>query len=508
MNAELNVKPNPATDKPIKRQPRVVIIGAGMSGILSAIKVREAGCTDITVLEKADKVGGTWRENSYPGLSCDVPAHMYTYTFEGNPEYSKRFAMGPEIFDYFQRVSRKYGIEDMITFNTEIKESVYEDGCWTLTDQNGKTYKADIVLCATGVLHHPRWPDIEGLDTFEGPMWHTAQWDHSVDYAGKRVGIIGTGSTSVQIVSAITDKVEKLSLFQRTAQWVYPLFDREYNDKIKENMRKDPTIGQKVHRRYTALFNYTFPKLVAGNKIAQSIVSWLCKHNLESKVKDPVLREKLRPDYQAACKRLIIANGFYEAITRDNAELVTEGIECVESKGIRTSDGRLHELDILVIATGFHAHNFMRPMEMTGIDGVTLKQSWSAGAFAHKTLTVPGFPNMFMLTGPNSPIGNFSLININEHQINYITQLIRMWMANEVDEFEPKAELTKQYNEELQASMTGTVWMAGCKSWYFDEFGKLAMWPWPMEKFWDEMAAPKTEEFHMRKLDVIEDQAA
>ena len=485
----------------IKRQPRVVIVGAGMSGILSAIKVREIGCTDITVLEKADKVGGTWRDNTYPGLSCDVPAHMYTYTFEGNPDYSKRFAKGKEICEYFERVTSEYGVDKMIRFNSEVKEAVYEQGCWSLKLQDGEMLKADILLCATGVLHHPRWPKIEGLENFEGNLWHTARWDHSVDYSGKRVGIIGTGSTSVQIVAEITRKVGKLSVFQRTAQWVYPLFDKLYSDKEKEKMRKDPTIGEKLHRRYTSFFNAFFPKLVTGNKLTQFLVSYLCKWNLESKVKDPVLREKLRPNYQAGCKRLIIANGFYEAITSENAELVTEEIERIEPNGVRTSDGNLHELDVLILATGFHAHNFMRPMEMVGLGGQTLKNAWSKGAYAHKTLTVPGFPNMFMLTGPNSPIGNFSLININEYQISYIVQLIELWMKGQVDEIEPKADKTKEYNEDLQSAMLGTVWMTGCKSWYFDEFGRLAMWPWSMEKFWAEMARPQTEDFHLRNLE-------
>jgi cation diffusion facilitator CzcD-associated flavoprotein CzcO len=501
MNAKIEMEPDIAISQALGRQPRVVIVGAGMSGILSAIRVREMGVENIVVLEKADRVGGTWRENTYPGLSCDVPAHMYTYSFAGNPEYSHRFAKGPEIFAYFDRVAKDYGIDKITRFNTEVTNAVYESGQWRLTTNSGDELEADFVLCATGVLHHPRFPDIDGIDTFSGDMWHTAQWNHNVDISGKRVAIIGTGSTATQVVSSITEKVGKLSLFQRSAQWIYPLFDKTYTDRDKDRLRTTPGLTKKLHDRYQSAFNQFFPRLVTGNKFIQWLVSWQCKRHLETKVSDPVLREKLRPDYQAGCKRLIIAGGFYEALQRDNAELVTDGIKQIEESGIRTVDGVLHECDVIVLATGFHAHNFMRPMDMTGIGGLTLDEAWSQGAYAHKTITVPGFPNLFLLTGPNSPIGNFSLIGINELQLDYIGQLLEQWTSGNADEIEPKAELTKEYNNRLLNSMSSTIWMTGCKSWYFDDFGKLAMWPWSMDSFREEMAAPKLEEFELRKFE-------
>ncbi|MFP6682402.1 MAG: NAD(P)/FAD-dependent oxidoreductase [Gammaproteobacteria bacterium] len=508
MNAKLSIKPDLATANRIDRQPKVVIVGAGMSGILSAIRLREMGMENIVVLEKADRIGGTWRDNTYPGLSCDVPAHMYTYSFAGNPEYSHRFAKGPEIFAYFDRVSKEYGIDKIIRFNSEVTDAVYCNGQWQLKTLAGDELQADIVLCATGVLHEPRYPKIDGLDSFAGEKWHTARWNHDVDISGKRVAVIGTGSTATQIVSTITEKVGKLTLFQRSAQWIYPLFDRHYTEKHKERLRKDLSMTKKLHDRYQLAFNQFFPKLVTGNKFVQWLVSWTCKRHLESKVKNPILREKLRPDYQAGCKRLIIANGFYEAIQSDNAELVTEGIQRIEPQGIRTADGQLRECDVLVLATGFHAHNFMRPMNMTGINDITLDEAWSKCAFAHKTVTVPGFPNVFLLTGPNSPIGNFSLIGINELQLDYITQLVEQWTSGKADEIEPKMELTMEYNKKLQNSMGHTIWVTGCKSWYFDEFGRLAMWPWSMNKFRQEMAAPKLEEFDLRKLSTDADVSA
>jgi cation diffusion facilitator CzcD-associated flavoprotein CzcO len=502
MNAEVQVKPEIHAGH---RNPRVVI--AGMSGLLAAIKLHEAGITDVTIFEKGATVGGTWRDNRYPGLSCDVPAHMYTYSFEPNPDYSHRYARGPEIFAYFERVAQKYNLMSNIKFNTELVRAAYTDGAWHLTTKNGEEAIADIVISASGVLHHPQYPDIEGLDTFAGPKFHTARWDQSVDLTGKRVGLLGTGSTSIQIVPQVQKVASKLTLFQRTPQWIYPLPDRVYNDKSKERLRRHRWIASWLRGFYSKLFEWTFAKAVIGNKGLLGFISWVCRYHLESKVKDPVLREKLRPNYQAACKRLIFANGFYEAIQEPNAELVTEPIVRVEPQGIRTSDGRLHELDVLVLATGFKAHNFMRPMEMIGENGVTLDQAWENGAQAYRSIAMPGFPNFFMLIGPNSPIGNYSLITISEMQMNYIMQLVELWRSGRADQIEPRSEATRRFNQAIKDSMGGTVWVSGCQSWYIDAHGNPAMWPWSFRRFAEEMAHPQLSEFEMRSVGAVPDAA-
>jgi len=501
MNAEVKLDPPPGAATDVRRKPRVAIIGAGMSGMLSAIKLRERGIEDIVILEKADRIGGTWRDNTYPGLSCDVPAHMYTYTFEPNPEWSHRYARGPEIYKYFDHCANKYGLKELIHFNAEVVSARYESGQWFLKTGNDELHIADIVIGATGVLHHPSYPDIEGLEAFSGDMFHTARWDHDVDLTGKRVGIIGTGSTATQIVPQIVDKVGKLDLFQRTPQWIYPLPDKTYSEKDKKRLRGNGKLARKIRDRYSKMFEMTFAKAVTGNRFLLWFIGWVCKQHLERKVKDPVLREKMRPGYQAACKRLIFATGFYEAIQKPNAEVITDGIERIEANGIRTADGQLHELDVLVLATGFHAHSFMRPMQMIGKDGVSIDEAWAEGAYAFKSVALPGFPNFFMMTGPNSPIGNYSLITINELQLNYVMQLIDQWSSGNADEIVPRTDVTKSYNEALQNSMSDTVWVTGCKSWYFNEFGKLAMWPWSFNHFIDVMKEPVLAEYELNKVE-------
>jgi cation diffusion facilitator CzcD-associated flavoprotein CzcO len=497
MNAELPIQPElPAG---IERNPKVVIVGAGMSGMLAAIKMHEAGLSDVTIYEKADKVGGTWRDNRYPGLSCDVPAHAYTYSFEPNPDYSRRFARGPEIFDYFERVAKKYNLYSNIRFNSELVKAERVDGRWRLETKGGESVAADFVICASGVLHHPQYPAIEGLDSFAGAMFHTARWDDSVDLTGKKVGLVGTGSTAVQIFPQVQKIAEKLTLFQRTAQWIYPAPDRVYTEKHKERLRRHPWLASWLHGFYSKVFfDWFFAKAVIGNKPLLKFISWACRRNLETKVTDPELREKLRPNYQAACKRLIFANGFYEAIQQPNAALVTEGIERIEPNGIRTADGELHELDVIVLATGFKPHDFMRPMDMIGENGLTIDAAWEQGANAHRAVAMPGFPNFFMLIGPNSPIGNFSLIGIAELQMKYIMQLVDLWRQGKADHIEPRREATAQYNQAIKNSMAGTVWLTGCQSWYMDKNGNPAMYPWSLDRFRKEMDHPQLAEFEIR----------
>lgn len=499
MNAEARFDTNPA--RAGRRNPRVIVIGAGMSGLLAAIRLHEAGIDDVLVCEKASRLGGTWRDNRYPGLSCDVPAHMYTYSFEPNPDYSRRYASGAEINAYFERVAHKYNLLRDIRFDCEIVRGEYRDSRWTLTTAEGERLEADFVIGATGVLHHPSWPDIPGLADFQGACFHTARWDESVDLRGKRVGLVGTGSTAVQIVPEVQKLAARLHLFQRTPQWIFPLPNRAYGERARARLRRHPWLAGWLRGAYSKLFEWTFARAVVGNKALLGFIAWMCRYHLESKVRDPVLREKLRPAYQAACKRLIFGTGFYEALQQPNAELVTAGIERVEPTGVRTADGRLHELDVLVLATGFQAHAFMRPMELVGEKGLTLAEAWADGARAYRSVALPGFPNFFMLIGPNSPIGNYSLITIAELQVDYVMQLIELWRSGRADAIAPREEPTRRFNEALRAAMPGTVWVTGCKSWYLDDHGHPAMWPWSFERFRAEMAHPQLAEFALQQAE-------
>lgn len=480
-----------------KRALRVAVIGAGMSGILAAIKLRQAGITDLAVYEKADRLGGTWRDNTYPGLSCDVPSHLYTYSFEPNPDWSHRFSPGAEIQAYFERVAAKYDVESLISYNAEVTRAAFEDGRWRLEIKDGRTDVVDIVLTATGVLHHPVYPQIDGLASFSGACFHSARWDHDVPLAGRRVGIIGTGSTGVQIVPAIVDEVASISLFQRTAQWILPLPNPEHSEEEKAAFRASPELLRATYLDLAERFQNTFARAVVGDSAQMQRIADACQANLDDNVTDPELRRQLTPDYQVACKRLIMSDQFYPAIQKPNAELVTDAIVRVEPAGVSTADGQLHELDVLVLATGFDGHRFMRPMRIVGRDGLTLDEAWADANEAYRSVAVPGFPNFFTMVGPNSPIGNFSLIMISEMQLAYIMQLVDLIRTGRYREVAPTAAATTRFNAAIKEAMKGTVWVTGCRSWYLDRNGNPAMWPWTFERFEAEMAKPDLGDFDL-----------
>ncbi|MBW2422219.1 MAG: NAD(P)/FAD-dependent oxidoreductase [Deltaproteobacteria bacterium] len=479
-----------------ERDLRFAIIGAGMSGILSAIKLREAGLTDFTIYEKADRLGGTWRENTYPGIGCDVPSHLYCYSFEPNAEWSHRFSPGGEIQNYFEDVARKYAVEKSIRFGEEITRCEFREGRWRLQTSTGRHDEADFVIAATGVLHHPQYPDIEGLDDFEGALFHSARWDHTVPLEGQRIGVIGTGSTATQIVSGVVDRVDKLSLFQRTAQWIMPQENPEYSEAEKDAFRRDPELMHKLRRDVSHLFAEGFANAVVDAESEQmKNIEAMCLENLEGNVRDPELREKLRPEYRAACKRLVISDDFYDAIQKPNAEVVTEAIERVEARGLRTRDGRLHELDILVLATGFRVDRFLRPMEVVGRDGLRLDEAWAERPVAYLSISTPGFPNLFMLNGPNGPVGNFSLIEVAELQFDYILQLVDLVRSGRCKAVDASQEATERFDIERTEAAKKTVWMTGCRSWYLDDRGIPAVWPWTYDHYRNEMATPNPDHY-------------
>ena len=475
---------------PEARPLRCAVIGAGMAGILSAIKLTEAGITDFTVYEKADRVGGTWRENTYPGLSCDVPSHLYSYSFALTSEWSRRFAPGPEIQAYFERVAEEHGVLQRARFGDAVTRCEFSDGKWHLTTASGNRDDVDVVIAATGVLHHPRYPEIDGIDTFAGAMFHSARWDHRVQLDGTRIGIIGTGSTAIQIVSAIVDRVAALSLFQRTAQWVMPQENPAYSDEEQAAFRAQPERLVDLHQNLSDMFDLFANAVVDSESAELKLVEQACLANLENNVHDPELRQRLRPDYRAACKRLIISPNFYDAIQRPNAELVTDAIERIEPGGIRTKDGRLHELDVLVLATGFKTDAFMRPMTIAGRNGTTLEQAWTPRPEAYLSISIPDFPNLFMLNGPNGPVGNFSLIEVAELQTRYVMQLIERIRAGECREVCATREALVEFERAREVAAQRTVWVTGCRSWYLDDRGLPAVWPWSFVRFREAMKTP------------------
>lgn len=479
------------------RRLRVAVIGAGMAGILSAIRLRERGA-EVSVFEKGDRVGGTWRENTYPGLACDVAAHWYTFSFARNPDWPSLLATGPDIQAYFERVARDFGVLPLCRFGDEVTRLEYGDHQWRLTTAAGVQDRFDAVIAATGVLHHPNIPHFEGIETFAGPRFHSARWDHDVALDGKRIGVIGTGSTAAQLTNALVPRAEYFSLFQRTAQWVLPRPNQAYSDADRARFRSDPAALESLvsELRAKTLDGYATAVIdVDSPELAE--IQRLCEENLQ-RVRDPELRARLTPAYRAACKRLVISDSFYDAIQQPNAELVTSAIDRVEPAGIRTVDGRLHELDLLVLATGFHVDRFIRPTTVTGRDGADLDEAWAEGPQAYLSVTVPDFPNFFLLNGPNSPVGNFSLIEVAEHQIRYILQLIDGLGDGRYREVSPTHDALRRFEDERREAARRTVWVTGCDSWYLDKSGVPASWTFSYDRFVMETKAPRMHDFDTR----------
>jgi cation diffusion facilitator CzcD-associated flavoprotein CzcO len=489
----MNADTAPGTDK-----LRYAIVGAGMAGILAAIKLKQRGA-QFTVFEKAARIGGTWRENRYPGLTCDIPAHAYTYSFEPYPDWRAYYATGAEVQGYFEFVAGKYGILPDIRFGCEVVDMTFDEAAteWVLTLGNGEVHRADVTIVASGVLHHPRIPDIAGLDSFEGAAFHTARWDDDAPIDGARVGLIGCGSTGIQIVTAINKRVERLVHFQRSPQWVFPVPQFDYTDEQRAAFRKDPALIDAI--RYNEEYINAILRFTDGvsdpDSPQMAEIEEICRQNLEDSIRDPVLREKLRPDYRAACKRLIYSWSYYEEVQHSAVYVETGRIAQVEPKGVRMTDGAFHALDTLVLATGFRADRFIRPTTVKGRGGYSLDQAWERRPTAHYALSVPQFPNMFLLNGPTGPVGNFSLIDIAERQWDYVDQLLAHLRQGNARTVEPTVEAFTDYETRRIAAAKKTIFGSGCTSWYLDKDGVPATWPWSYDAFAKAMAMPRLEDF-------------
>ena len=473
------------------------VIGAGMSGILAGIKLKKAGYP-FQIFEKAARVGGTWRENTYPGIACDVPSHIYSYSFELNPDWSTSHSPGHEIQQYFEGVSNRYDINNHIRFNEAVTRCTWIGNEWEIETEKGHVERFTWVIAATGILHHPKYPDIEGMNDFEGPMFHTARWDHDVEIKGKKIGLIGTGSSGVQITAEIAPEVEKLTVFQRTAQWVVPNERVAYSEEEKEAFRTDADMLQNMHIEMSNAFNDGFAtSVIDGDSQLIEDIQNRCLEALET-VKDPELKEKLRPTYKAACKRLVVSHNFYDAVQRSNVDIVTDPIEQIEKNGVRVG-GETHELDVLVLATGFQVDAFMRPMNITGRNGIVLDDVWEDWPSAYLSIAVPEFPNFFMLNGPNSPVGNFSLIQTAEMQFDYVLKIVEHVNQGDLNEAVITHEAYERFDAERYEAAKGTVWATGCNSWYLDNNGVPFAWPFPFSRFREEMEAPKLVDYEPAK---------
>jgi len=472
---------------------RVVIIGAGIAGILMGIKLRERGWTDFTILEKADSLGGTWRDNQYPGAACDVPAHLYVYSFAPNPAWRTRYAKAPEIWQYYHDQAKRNGVLPHIEYGKEVTACTFGGAGWQVTTRDGGSYPADVVITGVGRLHQPNLPDIPGAGSFAGPSFHSACWDHSLDLEGKRLGVIGTGSSAVQIVSALADKVAVLKLFQRTPQWVFPLPDAPIPLKRRLKYRLWPGALERQYLKLEREIDERAGRAALDARV-RAETARLCKAGLAS-VRDPDLRAKLTPDYEVGCKRLVISGTFYDAVQKPAVDLVTCGIHHIEERGVVTGDGALHELDALVFATGFKAHAFLRPIELVGEGGVTLDDVWADLPLNYRTVAIPHMPNFFMVNGPYSPGGSASVVGIIEVQTGYVLQLLDR-IAKENVLLTPRKDAAREWLDGVRELARQTVWATGgCNSWYLDQTGTPAYNPVSITELKSSMAEPAMDDF-------------
>ena len=457
----------------------VVIIGAGFGGLGMAIKLKAQGQDDIVIIEKGGDVGGCWRDNTYPGAACDVPSHLYSFSFERHYPWSRRFAPQSEIFAYQQHCARKYDVYRHMRFNTEVAKASFDEaqGVWAITLTNDETIFARILITATGQLNQPAYPKMPGIHDFKGAHFHSARWDHSVDLKGKTVAVIGTGASAIQFVPEVAKVAGKVMLFQRSAAHVLAKPDRAYSEREHRILKKFP-ITQTLDRLKIYIANEARVLGFTSLQKAMTLFEWQFKRQLKKFIKDPELREKLTPDYPIGCKRILMSNDYYPALAQDHVEVINQGINEVTATGMVDSEGKHHDVDVIIYGTGFQATDFLTPMTITGRDGIALNDAWKDGAEAYLGITVNGFPNLFMLYGPNTNLGHNSIIYMLESQIHYVQQCIAAIDSQKLRSLEVRSLVQVSFNNIVQSKISDTVWNKGCHSWYKTESGKNTNnWP-------------------------------
>ncbi|MEV4468169.1 NAD(P)/FAD-dependent oxidoreductase [Nonomuraea sp. NPDC049504] len=459
--------------------PRVAIIGAGFGGLCMAIRLERAGIHTYTVFERAADLGGTWRDNSYPGAGCDIPSHLYSYSFEKYASWTRRYPEQPEILDYLHHCADKYDVRRKVRLRTEVRRAVFDGGAWQVTTsstEGERTETFDVVVMAVGQLNRPHMPDISGMDEFEGVSFHSARWNHDHDLTGRRVAVIGTGSSAAQLVPRVAERAEHLYLFQRTPNWVIPKPDAAFGPLTRMAFRCAPGL-QRAYREW--IYRYAegtlYPALAQG--WSEGLLRQRALRHLRDQVPDPELRARLTPDYPPGCKRVVIDSSFYPALTRPNVSLVTDRIARVTPKGVHTAESA-YEVDTIVYATGFKSTEFLVPMEVVGREGRSLGERWKDGAEAYLGISVPGFPNLFMLYGPNTNLGHNSIIFMIECQVAHIMACLPHLGASGTIEVRPEAMAA--WRRQLDVAMSRMVWGAGCRSWYKTADGRITNnWPGP-----------------------------
>lgn len=476
----------------------IAIIGAGFGGIAMAIRLIQNQISDFIILEKSHDVGGTWRENQYPGAACDVQSHLYSFSFSPKSDWSKRYANANEIFAYIQNITAKFNLRQHCLFNTEVKSAHYLDGKWHLKLQNNDVVIAKYVILASGPLHVPKIPHIKGIEKFKGKTFHSAQWDHSYDLTHKTVASIGTGGSAIQYVPEIAKQVDQLYVFQRTAAWIIPRDDRAYLNIEKKLFRKFDWF-RKLHRTRLYWSNESRAIPIFQPKLMQGAQK-LAKIFIKFQVKDPVIVQKLIPDYLMGCKRILVSNHYFPTFNRPNVELVTEGIQEMTEDGIITEDGKTRKIDCLIYGTGFitDPRIYLKNFECIGENGIDLKHAWRDGAESYYGVLTRGFPNLFQLLGPNTLLAHNSVIFMIESQVEFILKLMKIVTTAQAKAIVVQDKVHDQYNEKIQAMMNNTVWESGCVSWYQQQGGKnFALWPTYTWKYWKDIKSVDSSNFRL-----------
>ncbi|KEZ76629.1 flavin-containing monooxygenase [Salinisphaera hydrothermalis] len=465
---------NPLANRTIDTDMDIAIVGAGFSGLGMAIQLKEAGVENFTLIERGDEVGGTWRDNHYPGAACDVASHLYSFSFEQNPNWSRAFGQQPEIFDYIKRVAAKYDLYRHIRFNTAIREARFDEdaGIWHATTDGGEEITARVMISAVGALSDPAYPKIEGLEHFRGKLMHTAQWDDDYDLTGKRVAVIGSGASAIQVVPEIQKQAGQMTVFQRTPSWIMPKPDRPIPEKEQSEYRESPFKLSKRRYRIYWMSELFAPFIISDRPFFKKRAAQIAKSHIRKQVADPALRETVTPDYAIGCKRILISNDWYPAIQADNAELIADGPARITEHSIITKDGREIEVDAIVCATGFKVPSRAAPFPVKGLGGNDLNAAWADGAEAYKGVTVSGFPNLFFLMGPNTGPSHTSVLAFTEMQMEYIAKAIGHMARHDLKWMTVKKSVQDRFNRGIQKRMKHTSWTSGCNSWYLTDSGK------------------------------------
>jgi len=459
----------------------VLIVGAGFSGLCMGIKLLEAGMKDFLIIEKSDDLGGTWYENRYPGCACDVPAHLYSFSFDRNPDWTRMFAGQQEIWQYLKACAKRYGLTPHLRFRTRFREAAWDEaaGHWRIAAGDSLTIHARVLVSGMGALHVPHKPEIPGLERFAGPSFHSATWRSDVNLAGKRVAVVGTGASAIQFIPHIAPRVGKLYVFQRTPPWVVPRLDFGISEKWRQRLRRAPGLTWLI--RKLLFFSLEWRVLsFLGDRFVRDHLEKIARRHLEQSVPDPRLRAALTPRYQIGCKRILLSDDFYPALMRANVELVTDRITEVCERSVVTEDGIERPADVLIYGTGFHVTDQFIGMRLTGRGGVEIHDAWRHGMTAYLGVTVSGFPNFFILLGPNTGLGHNSVVLMIEAQVRYVINCLKLMRRRRIAVMEVRAESQKHFAANLRDRMAQTVWQSGgCRSWYQDVHTgeNTTLWP-------------------------------